>query len=291
MPQITVRLETPIRRSFRVAQVAGMFDVPLEERLAHELTAEVPGLNEPWTIGVIVGPSGSGKTTLARAAFGAIYEPPPWPRDRAIIDCLEGRVGVPPARDRSPKYSGVEPGRPEAYPTIKEATRVLCGVGLGSVPTWLKPYQVLSTGERFRADLARAIVGSEWSKVESRKSKVDGTSSASTEYLVRSTEFPALVIDEFTSSLDRTVAKTTSAALSRLLHNLNPEPRTLNALRLVALTCHDDIVPWLEPDWVLHLAGPTGRSFREGGFGDPPCVSPFVASRKRCGDCLPDIII
>ena len=38
--------------------------------LRHELVAEVPGLDEAWTIGAIVGPSGSGKTTLARAAFG-----------------------------------------------------------------------------------------------------------------------------------------------------------------------------------------------------------------------------
>src|SRR5436190_18895024 len=102
-----------------------MFDVPIEERMRHELTAEVPGLDEPWSIGAIVGPSGSGKTTLARAAFGdCIYEPQSWPGDRAIIDCLGQDV------------------------PIKEITRILTAVGLGSVPTWLKPYRVLSTGER-----------------------------------------------------------------------------------------------------------------------------------------------
>src|SRR5437588_12366360 len=88
MTTITVQLDTPIRRSFRVEQVAGMFDVPIGERTRHELTAEVPGLDEPWTIGAIVGPSGSGKTTLARAAFGAIYRRKTWPKDRAIIDCF-----------------------------------------------------------------------------------------------------------------------------------------------------------------------------------------------------------
>ena len=89
MPIITVKLQTPVRRTFRVEQVAGMFDVPLEQKVRHELIAEVPGLEEKWTIGAIVGPSGSGKTTLAKAAFGdCLYRPRAWPRDRAIIDCF-----------------------------------------------------------------------------------------------------------------------------------------------------------------------------------------------------------
>src|SRR5436309_7924609 len=89
MPIIKVKLATAARRSFRVEQVAGMFDVPLEERVRHELTAEVPGIEEKWTIGAIVGPSGSGKTTLAKAAFGnCVYRRRAWPKDRAIIDCF-----------------------------------------------------------------------------------------------------------------------------------------------------------------------------------------------------------
>src|SRR4051812_1111264 len=121
MPTITVQLASPIQRSFRVMQVAGMFDVPIEERLEHKITAEVPGLDEPWTIGAIVGPSGSGKTTLAKAAFGAcVYEPRPWPDDAAIIDCLGQQT------------------------PIKKIPRTLTAVGLGSVLTWLKPYNILS---------------------------------------------------------------------------------------------------------------------------------------------------
>ena len=44
MPLITVQLDTAVRRSFRVEQIAGMFDVPIEERMRHALTADVPGL-------------------------------------------------------------------------------------------------------------------------------------------------------------------------------------------------------------------------------------------------------
>jgi len=230
MPTITVRLESPVRRSFRVSQVAGMLDVPLEKRLNHELTAEVPSLAEPWTIGVIVGPSGSGKTTLAISAFGGIDEPRDWPADAAIVDCLGCQ-----ATDRR-----------DACPTVKELARVLVGVGLGSVPTWLKPYQALSTGERFRADLARAIIGAS-----------GGNTSAAR----------CVVIDEFGSTLDRTMAMTASAALARLVRSGfagsvagDGQARRLSyeSLRLVALTCHDDIVPWLEPDWVLRLGDADG---------------------------------
>src|SRR5688572_25066813 len=87
MPIITTTVDCPIHNSFRVQQVAGLFDVPLEERSRESFEVEVPSLDEDWTIGVIVGPSGSGKSTIARAAFGdAVYRQPAWPADRAVID-------------------------------------------------------------------------------------------------------------------------------------------------------------------------------------------------------------
>src|SRR6185436_12704020 len=138
-----------------VEQVAGMFDVPFGEDsgfgvqgsagadsgatesgkpkaesggggsgvVRHELTAEVPGVEEPWRIGAIVGPSGSGKTTLAKAAFGSIYKPRAWPKDRALIDCLG--VG-----DSGRGAGGGESGQLD----IKVLTRLLVAVGLGSPP-------------------------------------------------------------------------------------------------------------------------------------------------------------
>src|SRR4051812_17208425 len=136
MAMLTVQLDSPVRRTFRVLQVAGMFDVPIEERLEHSVTAEVPGIDEPWAIGAIVGPSGSGKTTLARAAFGdCVYEPRRWPEEAAIIDCFDERM------------------------PIKEITRVLTAVGLGSVPTWLKPDRGFLTGEEVWGGFAGGILG------------------------------------------------------------------------------------------------------------------------------------
>jgi ABC-type ATPase with predicted acetyltransferase domain len=227
MPVVSVSLSSSVPRTFRVAQIAGMFGLaPQAPSLS--LAAEVPGADEAWTIGAIVGPSGSGKTSLARVAFPhAVASEASWPRDQALVDGLGERP-------------------------IQELARVLTAVGLGSVPTWLKPYHVLSTGERFRADAARALV-------------------AAAGQAQREPDRPAIaLLDEFTASLDRQVACMASAALARLLRRaadpglFAAEPREESPwrrVRLVAVGCHDDVLAWLAPDWVLHLApgGPPRR--------------------------------
>ena len=133
MPVLDVAVECPVFDSFRVQQVAGMFDVPLSQRATQRFRVETPGdlLEGDWRVGLIVGPSGSGKTTIARRMFGAgVYCPKEWPQDRAVIDGL-----------------GELP--------IKEITGLFTAVGFSSPPSWVKPYQVLSNGEQFRCDLAR----------------------------------------------------------------------------------------------------------------------------------------
>lgn len=201
MPRCTVSVKTPIRDSFRVRQVIGMFDLPERKTWGETFAAEIPGLDEPWTIGCIVGPSGSGKSTLARAAYGsALYAGGPWASDRAIIDGL-----------------GDAP--------IQQITHTLTAVGLGSPPAWLKPYAVLSNGEKFRCELARALLSS--------ADPARGND--------------LLVFDEFTSLVDRSVAQIASAAVSRAIRGGRLK------CRFVAVTCHTDVVPWLAPDWVLDL--------------------------------------
>jgi ABC-type thiamine transport system ATPase subunit len=109
--------------------------------------------------------------------------------------------------------------------SIREIAMMLSSVGLSSPPTWLKPYHVLSTGEQFRVMLARALSLTE----------------------------PIIVVDEFTSVVDRVVAQIGSAAVAN----------TVRARRkqFVAVTCHYDVVDWLDPDWVLepHLGRVTTR--------------------------------
>jgi GNAT superfamily N-acetyltransferase len=179
-----------------VQQVAGMFDVPLAAEQTERFTAEIPGLDEAWDIGLVVGPSGSGKTAIARRQWPQAYTiSRSWPEHRALVDGF-------------------------AAGPIKHITAALTAVGFSSPPHWVKPYQVLSNGERFRCDLARAIL--------------EGGD--------------LVVFDEFTSVVDRTVARIGSAAVAKAIRRMGR--------RFVAISCHYDIVRWLEPDWVLDMQRP-----------------------------------
>jgi ABC-type iron transport system FetAB ATPase subunit len=64
--------------------------------------------------------------------------------------------------------------------------------------------------------------------------KVDGSS----------TVYPltVAVVDEFTSVVDRNVAKIASAAIAKYIRKTTKQ--------FVAVSCHEDISEWLEPDWI-----------------------------------------
>jgi GNAT superfamily N-acetyltransferase len=57
-----------------------------------------------------------------------------------------------------------------------------------------------------------------------------------------------VAFDEFTSVVDRTVAKIGSAAIAKSIRSGRIKKK------FVAVTCHYDILEWLEPDWVLDMA-------------------------------------
>src|SRR4051794_12225148 len=145
MPNINATVTCPIHDSFRVQQVAGMFDVPLAEKASEQFIADVPSTHENWQIGLIVGPSGSGKSTIARRAFkDNVYTNSDWPADRAVVDCF-GKLSV------------------------RHVVELFTAVGFGSPPSWIKPYHVLSNGERFRCDLARALALGQASRDKSQE--------------------------------------------------------------------------------------------------------------------------
>jgi len=240
MPRIDVTVSCPVYDSFRVQQVAGMFDVPIAQRASERFQVEVPELGETWQIGLIVGPSGSGKSTIARELFGPrLFRREPWPADRAVIDCLGDRP-------------------------IKEITALFTTVGFSSPPSWIKPYGVLSNGEQFRCDLARALVqagghGTECWKVEEKRSGgveetlsfAPGLLHSSTPPLLHSTTVPITAFDEFTSVVDRNVARIVSAAIAKGIRSGRI------GCRFVAVTCHYDVTEWLAPDWVIDMASST----------------------------------
>lgn len=108
---------------------------------------------------------------------------------------------------------------------IKDVTAALSSVGFSSPPAWLRPFRCLSNGEQFRTTLARALCDPR----------------------------PLVVVDEFTSVVDRTVAQVGSAAVAKAV-------RRTPGKKFVAVTCHDDVEAWLCPDWVVRM--PTGEFAR-----------------------------
>lgn len=189
--KVEVRHRCPDFDSYRAARVKSLFNVDAGNTFNH--TAELPIEGMDWKIGVVVGPSGSGKTSIGSRIWGreAIWSGEGmWPDDAPIIDAIA-------------------PG--EAFEGI---TAALGAVGLGDVPTWLRPYSVLSNGEKFRADLARVVA-----------------------------EAPErVVIDEFSSVVDRQIACVGAGAFAKSWRRTKGQA--------VLLSCHYDVLDWLEPDWV-----------------------------------------
>lgn len=185
--------------SYRAERCKSLFNV--ESGCNFNLDVEMPIDDNNWSLGLVVGPSGSGKTSIGRKLFGqkAFYDFENWSEDKPIIDAIT----------------------PEGK--FDDITRVLAGVGLGSVPVWLRPFSVLSNGEKFRANLAKVIC-----------------------------EAPEkIVIDEFTSVVDRQIAQVGAFAFSKSWKRLQTKDKPK---KCVLLSCHYDIIDWLEPDWVYDIA-------------------------------------
>lgn len=180
--------------SYRSARVKSLFNA--ENGCNFDLEIDNVDLEGDWNIGVVVGPSGSGKTSIGKQLFNGIgiYDySKGWHDDKPIID------------DIAPDGD------------FNEVTGALANVGLGSVPSWLRPYRVLSNGEQFRAGLARLIC---------EKPK-------------------CVIVDEFTSVIDRQIAKIGSNAFQKSWRRSNPKGK------VVLLTPHYDILDWVQPDWVI----------------------------------------
>ncbi|MCC6125808.1 MAG: GNAT family N-acetyltransferase [Pirellulales bacterium] len=362
MPTLDLTVSCPVHDSFRVQQVAGMFDVPLAQKASERFRLELPddffeeggrrdeeggrrkgeggeqeggrrkgeggeqeggrrkaegGENEeesdvrenssfppspfplpPWKIGLIVGPSGSGKSTVARRLFGnAVYRRRDWPENAAVIDGLGDRP-------------------------IKEIAGLFTAVGFSSPPSWIKPYRVLSNGEQFRCDLARALIeggrgkaeggeqeggrgkaeggeqeggrrkaeGGEQEggrgKAEGGENKEENDACDNSSFIIPHSSFPPsafplpplkfppslVVFDEFTSVVDRQVARVVSAAVAKGIRSGRI------GCRFVAVTCHYDVAEWLQPDWIIDMATST---FQRRRLRRPPIHLEIVRSSRE----------
>jgi len=168
-----------------------MFDCDIE-RVEKKFVLDIPIESQQWNVGLIVGASGSGKTTIAKNVFDdfCFFDGFDW-TSGSIID------------DFDEKFSA------------KEIVEVLSKVGFSSPPDWLKPFSVLSNGQKMRAELARLILEAQ----------------------------NAFIYDEFTSVIDRQTARIGSHAIQKFIRKQGKQ--------FIAVSCHYDIIEWLNPDWIF----------------------------------------
>jgi GNAT superfamily N-acetyltransferase len=197
-----VELVSQVKIDETVKELSSAFDYPFTGTSTF-VPPTMPTPPEGFGIGLIVGPSGTGKSTILKQ-FGS-EETITWDPELAVCSHFNNAVD---ARER------------------------LSAVGFNSIPAWMRPYHVLSTGEKFRADLARRLR--------------DGA-----------------VIDEFTSVVDRNVAKSCANSIRRYVDQKNIKG-------LVFASCHYDIIEWLRPDWVFDTS--SGRLTARGYERRPEIV-------------------
>ena len=191
MPSFDIIKRIAPKETFRTQSVIGAFDIDANHIDEHfKGVIDIEG--KSWNVGLIVGGSGTGKSTIAREVFGDCIFDGFDTGDGAVIDAM-------------PKEA-----------SIKDIERTFTNVGFASPPSWLKPYDVLSNGEKMRAQLAYCLLSGK----------------------------KLVIFDEFTSVVNREVAKTSSVAIAKAVRR--------SGKQFVAVSCHDDIVDWLEPDWIYN---------------------------------------
>jgi hypothetical protein len=84
----------------------------------------------------------------------------------------------------------------------------------------------------------------EWEVGNKRQSN----SACDSPFQIPHSPFPRVAFDEFTSVVDRNVARIGSAAVAKAIRAGQIRRR------FVAVTCHYDVLEWLEPDWMIDMA-------------------------------------
>ena len=88
------------------------------------------------------------------------------------------------------------------------------------------------------------------------------------------------MFDEFTSVVDREIAKISALAISKGIRK--------SQKKFIAVTCHYDVLDWLEPDWVFCTDDMT---FDKKKDSTPRFLSSSRPASLRYGDCLGTITI
>lgn len=178
--------------NFKNEKIKSIFDINKDEVIYsknHSLYYD----EMKWNIGVIYGNSGSGKTLLGNEISKKenikIIEKNNW-TDESIINNFNGDVN--------------------------EVIKFLSKVGLNTQLSYLKPYKVLSNGEKMRCDLAKSIFENDF-----------------------------VIIDEYSSVVDRNITKIISQCIRKVILEKNK--------KVIFISCHNDFLNDLMPDWVYNI--------------------------------------
>ena len=181
MQSFNILKEIEVKENFKNNQIKSVFDIQ-ENKITHKATHNLFFDEMPnWNIGVITGLSGAGKSTLAKEIAKQynikVIEKNEW-NDDSIINNFKGN--------------------------INEVLDFLTKVGLNTQPSYLKPYNILSNGEKMRCDVAKAIFENDF-----------------------------VIIDEFTSVVDRHIAKIICMCIKKLLNKYTNK-------KIIFVSCHKD---------------------------------------------------
>ncbi len=190
MQNIDIIKKSKIEKTFRVAKICDEYDIDIDDEIKENFNFNFD-LPDKWKIGLIVGASGTGKTTIAKELFQDTMIFQSHFAEKSVIDDIRKDI------------------------LFTDIAKMFYTVGFGSVRSWLKPYSVLSNGEKMRVELAKGLL-----------------------------ENDVVCFDEFTSVIDRNVAQTACIAINKAIHKQEKK-------QAIFVSCHYDVIENLQPCWVF----------------------------------------
>lgn len=187
-----IRKNSAFSKSFQNEYIRSHFDIS-EESVEEVFEGDIAIEGIEWNIGVIVGPSGTGKSSIAAELFGDSFLDLSFSEDLTVFEDLVKT----------------------SWSDLQGVTDVLNKVGFNTPKSWLKPFSVLSNGEKMRVQLAKALLSDK----------------------------EIVIFDEFTSVVDRQIAKVASIAIAKAVRR--------SWKKFIAVACHYDFLEYIEPDWIF----------------------------------------